>query len=81
MPSFDDKTMQKCFWCTAIDETGIFCPPDVSRVMIVLSIDSLSHFFLAEKELPLPSDQLNDAQNQRMFKTREFFAFHARDSL
>jgi hypothetical protein len=49
--------------------------------MIVLSIDSLSHFFLAEKELPLPSDQLSDAQNQRMSKTREFFAFHARDSL
>jgi hypothetical protein len=20
--------MQKCLWCTAIDETGIFCPPD-----------------------------------------------------
>ncbi len=25
-PSFDDKTMQKCLWCTAIDETGIFHP-------------------------------------------------------
>jgi hypothetical protein len=30
--SFDDKTMQKCLWCTAIDETGIFCPPDERSV-------------------------------------------------
>jgi hypothetical protein len=34
MPSFDDKTMQKCLWCTAIDETSIFRPPDVWLSMV-----------------------------------------------
>jgi hypothetical protein len=29
--------MQKCLWCTAIDETGIFRPPDAENHMMIRS--------------------------------------------